>query len=76
MTTAEADDFKLPTRSEVINAQNKDNFGNQMKQVAGTPNSNLTFEKNGLLVRQIPPDGSIRKLVSLSLSPILLYFVH
>lgn len=49
--TAKADDVKLPTVVDLVIAQNKDAFWNQMKQIVGTPNCLYTFDKSGLHVR-------------------------
>lgn len=66
--TTKADDIELPTIDDFVLAQSKDAFCYQMRQLVGTPNY-LTSEKNVLLVRRALLDGSIQKLVTISLPP-------
>lgn len=74
--TAETNDVELPTIADFLLARRKDAFCNYMIQLLGTLNCLLIFDKNEVLVRQAPLDGSIYELPLISLQPIILYLVY
>lgn len=58
--------------SELIMTSAKEMFGPQSPQLVQIPSSAFTFEKNEVLVRKVPIDRSIQKLVHTSLRALLL----
>lgn len=74
--TAKAKVVQLPTIADYMLAEKKDAFCDQIKELAGTPNLHFTFCKSGLLVKQAPLHGSIRKSLLINLRPIILYMAH
>lgn len=74
--TTNADAVKLPTISEFILAQRKDAYCNQMKQLVDTSNCHFTFDKKIPLVKQVPLDRSIHKLLLLKMCVTILCLAH
>lgn len=70
------DDVEFPTGTDLILAERKNDFCDQMEQLVGETNCLFTFDKNGLFVRKAPFDGSLPKLVPLSLHTTILHLTH
>lgn len=66
----------LPTLEERLSAQNIDAYWDKIQQTVGTPGLSLHFDKNGLLERLSPIDGTVQNDVLHSMRPVTLKLDH
>lgn len=72
LTNPDEYDAGLPTFSEIIISQSKDDFYEKSRRLAATPGSAFTFDNNEIFVRRGSIDCPIQKLVPTTLRPRLL----
>lgn len=73
---AKADDIELPTITDFVIAQSKERFCDQMKQLVRPLTYLFIFDKSDRLVRWARLNGSIQRIVLISLCPIILYLAR
>lgn len=74
--TSKANYVEPTTIAYFVLARSKDSFCDQTKQLAGTSNCLIIFDKNEPLTKQTTLHGLAHKLVPISLRSIILYVAH
>lgn len=75
-TYIEKDEQPFPTIDQLMSAKGSDAYCDEINPTVEIPESSLILDRNRLLTRQLPKDGSVQKLGSLSLRPTILRLVH
>lgn len=65
-----------PMLEEFVKAQSINEFCKQAAAIVGIPGFAVTYKQSGILVRKSAMDNVIKKVVAVTLQPIILYLAH